>query len=100
VAGLVGVITHDRAAGLAEPELPALVGAYTALRGHTDVEHFSAGRWAAFALIADEAYDDPPIASITSNGDSLTYAQPQISRAQRIQKHLLDAWLKRTASLR
>jgi hypothetical protein len=51
MAGLVGVIAHDRRQPLPGDEFAALVGAYRALRGDGHVERESAGTWAHVAQI-------------------------------------------------
>jgi hypothetical protein len=51
VAGLVGVISHDRARPLPAEELAGLAAAYRALRGAEHVERVSLGRWAHVARI-------------------------------------------------
>ena len=51
MAGLVAVISNDRARPLPAEELPALAAAYGALRGAEHVERASLGEWAHVARI-------------------------------------------------
>lgn len=51
MAGLVGVISHDRTRPPPPEELSALLEAYGALRGTTHVERASVGQWAQIARV-------------------------------------------------
>src|SRR5579862_7395976 len=65
MAGLVGIISHGRAAAVAEPELAELVDAFVAVWGGTSGQRFPAGEWARFGVV-----DIGPEATVGSAGSS------------------------------